>query len=64
MTSSAYQLEIRFVEVSNFLTDIGSAIYKINMPTGYKQNFVLCAEIQGLLPAIVLRNLDHIDVCV
>lgn len=52
-----------FVEVSNFLTDI--LIYKINLPAGYNQNFVLCPEDQGFLTsAIVLRNLDHIDACV
>lgn len=52
-----------FVEVSNFLTDI--LILQINMPAGYNQNFLLCPEDQGFLTsAVVLRNLDHIDVCV
>ena len=50
----------------NILTDIGSAIYRINMLAGDKLNFVPCAaERQVLLTsAIVLRHLDYIDVCV
>lgn len=44
---------------------VGSAVYRINIPAGYKQNFVPCAESQGFLTsAIVLRDLDYIDVCV
>lgn len=53
------------MEARNFLTDIGPAIYRINLPAEYKLNFVPGAEgLVFLTSATVLRDLDYIDFCV
>lgn len=60
-----FHLEIRFMEARNFLTDIGPAIHRINLPAEYKLNFVPGAEgLVFLTSATVLRDLDYIDFCV